>query len=573
MARTKLRKPGKKPGNVTAKAQQPTPPKQDEVDAEMASDGESDDPMEKDATELELERRIFGDEAGFREGLRSHTRAGDGLESSSDVELEDGELDKGPSKDVGEGVAGLDDADLFFLDSGPTTTDGQALVSTSYSDEEDSRLHKSQAAWEDSEDERLQVSLASDTRLRKLRVNEAEDIVDGREYSKRLRRQYERLNPLPEWAVQSTSSTSPKKKKRRKSSFHDATSSQSGSDSEEDSDNFAASQPLAKFLQNPSALTSSSTTGSRLRLRSEVLDVQRIPDLPGAQPSAINSLEFHPQYPSLLLTSGPSSLISIFHLTSIPSPTLLTSLHLRSSSSLSTASFHRPDGLSVYLSTLQKRHFHVWDLRSGGATKVSRVYGHREEQRNMARFKLSPCGRFLALLSSTGRGGSASEGSVNILDARTTQWITQAQLESPSSGGGGAGGIADFCWWRDGDGLSIALKSGEIGEFHIPSRRFLARWTGDGVTGCTTIALGGDRGPPNWGGDHYLAIGSTSGMVDIYDRKAVFKGVSQASDSANPPRPQPLRSIGQLTTPTSNLEFSPDGQELANQRNTSWQSD
>ncbi|KAI9843817.1 MAG: hypothetical protein M1837_006077 [Sclerophora amabilis] len=575
MGRKKIRKPAKQ----HAVAQQPTPPTQDELDTEMKSDVESDSPIAKDATELELEKLVFGDNAGFREGLKAHTRENLDLEIGSD---RDGSHDEAQEED-GEGLEIIDDADLFFLDSGPSATGEQALIPTFPSEGEDSTTKPvDEAAWEDSEDDRIMVSLASNPRLRKLRISETEDIVNGKEYSKRLRRQFERLNPVPDWALQEPAPSTSKRKKRRKPSGAVGRLSQEPSSSEndmevDDEDGQLSAQPLAKFLQNPSALTASaSSRHGRLILRPEVLDIQRTPDIPGTQPSAITTLEFHPQYPSLLLTSGPSSLLSLYHLSTVPSPTLLTSLHLRSSSSLSTAAFLPPGGLAIYLSTLQKRHFHIWDLPSGTATKVSRVYGHRREQRNMARFKLSPCGRWIALLSSTGRGGAASEGAINILDAGTTQWIAQAQLESPSTGAGAAG-MADFSWWRDGDGFSIALKSGEIGEYHVPSRRFLARWIGDGVTGTTTIALGGAGGPTEWGGDRYLAIGSTSGMVDIYDRRAVHKHTSESSSStpaAHSPtnaRTQPLRSLGHLTTPTSNLLFSPDGQVLV--MSSRWKSD
>jgi U3 small nucleolar RNA-associated protein 18 len=43
--------------------------------------------------------------------------------------------------------------------------------------------------WEDSDDERILVSLASNPRLRKLRLMESEDLVNGKEYTERLRRQ------------------------------------------------------------------------------------------------------------------------------------------------------------------------------------------------------------------------------------------------------------------------------------------------------------------------------------------------------------------------------------------------
>lgn len=49
---------------------------------------------------------------------------------------------------------------------------------------------KKTAAWADPDDQNIQVSLASDKRLRKLRGGPQEDQIGGRDYEARLRRQY-----------------------------------------------------------------------------------------------------------------------------------------------------------------------------------------------------------------------------------------------------------------------------------------------------------------------------------------------------------------------------------------------
>jgi U3 small nucleolar RNA-associated protein 18 len=61
------------------------------------------------------------------------------------------------------------------------------------SDDEEFRSTSNAPAWHDSDDERLLVSLASNNRLRKLRRSEDEDVINGREYARRLRQQYEFL--------------------------------------------------------------------------------------------------------------------------------------------------------------------------------------------------------------------------------------------------------------------------------------------------------------------------------------------------------------------------------------------
>lgn len=394
-------------------------------------------------------------------------------------------------------------------------------------------------AWEDSDDDRLVISLAGNPRLRKLRVSEAEDTVSGREYAKRLRRQFQRLNPVPEWA----SASEPPAKRRRRSS---ASSVSSEDDMDMDEESLSA-QPLAQLLRSSSSLINASAASKRGKLRPEVVAIQRTRDIPMVQPSSIDSLQFHPVHP-VLLSSGPASTLYLHHISadSLPTPhPLLTSVHIKHTP-LYTSAFLGPAGDKIFFSG-RRHYFHTWDLETGNIAKVTRVYGQKDEQKTMERFKLSPCGRYMGLVASSKKGG----GIVNVLDANTTQWIAAARIE-------GRNGVADFAWWRDGEGMTIAGKGGEVGEWSIQSRSFVALWHDHGAVGTSVLTLGGKTGQKELGGDRWVIIGSSSGIVNIYDRQPwVEKGVVKI-----PERPEPRRVLEQLTTPTSCLEISPDGQLL-----------
>ena len=423
------------------------------------------------------------------------------------------------------------------------------------------------AAWADSDDERIVISLASNPRLRKLRTAESEDWVNGKEYSKRLRRQFERLYPVPDWANLSTAKKVSSKDRRKLSTGSDSSGANASADDISVGSNDLAIQPLAKLLQNTNSLTqlASLTPTTRKKLRPEIIDIHRTKDVGATQPvsldsflvfpfsvfanhsrfqSAITNLSFHPIHP-LLLSSGPSSTLSLHHISPhSPNPNpLLTSLHL-SSTPLTTSLFHPPTGNKIYFSG-RRRYFHAWDLDSGKVEKVSRVIGHGEVQRSMERFKLSPCGRWIGFVGSGRKGG----GTINVLDANTCQWISEVRVE-------GKGGVADFDWWGDGDGLALVGKGGEVVEWDGRERRVIARWVDEGAVGTTVVALGGGGGgSKTLGTDRWMAIGSSSGIVNIYDRR-------KWSAESVPLRPQPVRVFDQLTTPTSHLEFSPDGQVL-----------
>lgn len=140
-------------------------------------------------------------------------------------------------------------------------------------------------AWEDSDDERVMVSLASNPRLRKLRQNEAEDVINGKEYSRRLQQQFERLYPVPEWANPSASKRPSKKANRRRRSSGSRSSAADGSSADEmEIDDDLSTQPLAMLLQNVEDLTRKDDSGKRRKLRPEVLDIQRTRDVGNAQP-------------------------------------------------------------------------------------------------------------------------------------------------------------------------------------------------------------------------------------------------------------------------------------------------
>ncbi|EKD20672.1 uncharacterized protein L3040_006392 [Drepanopeziza brunnea f. sp. 'multigermtubi'] len=510
---------------------------QEDSGSEVESDNESVEAMEKDEEEEELDRLVFGDVAGFQHML------GQGM----DVDSEGSDREVGEESSDSGGLEHVQDADLFFMDSGPAAGDFSALLLHQPGKAED------EPAWEDSEDERLTVSLAGNSRLRKLRVNEGEDIISGGEYSRRLRMHFERLNNVPDWAQ----TQRPAKRRRRSSAGSDYSNSSNGMDVDSED---LSTLPLARLLQSARSLTKTPVSSAkRAKLRPEVLDIQQTRSIPGAQSAPVTSLSFHPEYP-ILLSSGAESTLYLHHIdpTAHPTPNpLLTAIKV-GNTPLHTSAFLDPAGEKIFFSG-RRRYFHIWDLPSGTIEAVTRVYGQKDEQKTMERFKLSPCGRYMALVGSSKKGG----GVINILDAATTQWIASMRIE-------GANGVADYAWWRNGEGLTVVGKGSEVAEWSIASRSYVARWTDDGHA-PTVLTLGGANGPQALGGDRWVVIGSQSGIVNIYDRRTFVSSVSDDHNNKNtknavvaiPPRPLPKKSFDQFTTPTSTLAISPDGQILA----------
>lgn len=379
---------------------------------------------------------------------------------------------------------------------------------------------------------------------------------------------YEVLNPTPKWAT--CSSTASRHKRRRLSGESDTSDvsvlgdEANSEDGAEDDDAPTSTRPLAALLRSAEMLTSSSSTSSaksRLRLRPEVLSIQRLPDISPVQPSPITCISIHPTLPLLLSSGNPSGLLHLHHILPHPIPPLpanplVTSLHLKHTPLATTAFGPSDTAPRIYMSA-RRRYFHTWDLATGDISKISRVYGQADVQRSMERLKPSPCGRYVAVAGSSSRGAHV----VNVLDAATLQWAAQAALDAP-------GGLAEFAWWRDGEGMLLVGKGGEVAEWSIAARAVVARWQDGGGVGITTAALGGHlaslrRGAATpVGTDRWVAIGSASGFVNIYDRAAWREGAGGDATNLPPASPRPVKVLENLTTPVSCLAFSPDGQLL-----------
>lgn len=227
--------------------------------------------LPKDAEEEELERILFGDSAGFREGLDNFSLApaGAALDDGSEADEDDG-------NDYGN----VADQDLFFFDAGPTAQPAGSLALAKTEDTED---EDDKPVWDDSDDERLVVSLASVPQLRKLRDTEDDDLVNGKEYVRRLRRQYERLYPVPDWAVHATGKT----KRKRRHIDDDESDVESASDTEMNDDDLST-LPLARLLKDADIMSQTSkNSAKRRKLQAGTVEIARLKDVAGAGPVSI----------------------------------------------------------------------------------------------------------------------------------------------------------------------------------------------------------------------------------------------------------------------------------------------
>lgn len=175
--------------------------------------------------------------------------------------------------------------------------------------------------WVDPDDANIQVSLTSHTRLRKLRDAPAEDTVGGREYERRLRRQYEQINPTPEWASKARKKLHPKRRRPA-----------SGSEPEDEDE-------VEDIIPDLLASTGGISGGKKPKtLTPGIISVDRLRDANQAAPAEgdIKSLQFHPspQIP-VLLTASADRRLRLFHVRLVLSaPNLVFSFGIHTARSM-----------------------------------------------------------------------------------------------------------------------------------------------------------------------------------------------------------------------------------------------
>lgn len=464
-------------------------------------------PPPKDEEELELEKLVFGDLEGFEANLKNI----DNLYEESDEYESNSELDDESDEDDLEKVQ---DDQLFFVDEGENDGDQMDVDNEDDDDEEDEddvTSSEESDAWKDSEDEEISISLLQSDKMKKLRKKETDSTISGKAYISRLRSQFEKIYPRPQWADATFEKD-------------DDEDNEGSGDEEIQSDDEKTEQgdvkALAKILQKTHNFQNNKN--SKL-LPPTKLDITRLKDANQKHPSkaAIQSLSFHPTHP-LLLTGGYDRTIRIYHVDGKIN-NVVTTIHLRDTP-IQTAKFNQNNQINKVFAGGRRRYMYSWDLQTGAVEKISRLYGHEDTQRSFENFKVSPKGSFIGLVGNSGW--------VNIISSATSLYIQGFKIEET---------IVDFDWSENEDFIVAINSTGDIWEFSLKTKKVVKKWRDETGVGITKVRLGGKN-------DRWCAVGSDSGIVTVYDR-------------LNPTK-KPIGTLDQLVTSISTLEFSSDGQML-----------
>ena len=168
---------------------------------------------------------------------------------------------------------------------------------------------KNQPAWIDPDDASLQVSLTSNKRRLKLRDSLLDDNIGGREYERRLRRQFQRIHPTPEWASTARQKLHPSKRRRPSTS--------SASAPENDDDEPAISDLVSSTVGILDAPKKKSV------IPQGHLKIERLRDANQSSPpdGHIKAIQFHPSpHVPVLLIANSDRRLSLFNVRpSLPS--------------------------------------------------------------------------------------------------------------------------------------------------------------------------------------------------------------------------------------------------------------
>ncbi|KAI9354558.1 WD40-repeat-containing domain protein [Zopfochytrium polystomum] len=348
--------------------------------------------------------------------------------------------------------------------------------------------------WTDDSIDDIDVDIATGAaRLRKLRAYPSEKKVAGSEYELRLRRQFEKLHPTPAWAHLS-----------------------------EDTDSASVVGRETSLLLRSTRAMIDKSLGSGRRLLSSSILMHRAKDANFTAPSTalLESCKFHPSVP-VMLTAGGDRTLRLFGIDGRRNEKI-QSVFFRDLPIFS-ADF-TIDGRQVVVAG-RRKFFFVYDIQAGAVNKIPGIRGR--DEKSFEKFKMSPCGRFIAFL---GR-----DGYIVLVSRDSMQWIANLKMN---------GSIRAMDFTKDGRFLYSIGSDGEVYQWDLGARSCVHRFVDEGAIHSTTIAVSPDSS--------FIATGSNSGIVNVY-------ASSTALYSSNP---SPAKCLDSLTTSIAHLAFHPSSQAL-----------
>jgi len=233
--------------------------------------------------------------------------------------------------------------------------------------------------------------------------------------------------------------------------------------------------------------------------------------------AVIRGAEFHPTS-TVGLVAGNNGTVTLFQVDGKENPKIQT-INFQNFP-IRTARFSKL-GTEFIVGSQAHPHYFVYDMMIGKSIKVP--WRSRSGEHTSGKFEVSPDGRFLAF-----RG---SHGNIHIVSAKTKELLKTLKMNDECQ---------DLVF--SGSELWTTGAGGEVYMWDLRTFTALNKFTDDGSLSTTGIALS----------PHYLATGSSSGVVNIYSLPSLR--------SSSKPKPEKI--LLNLTTVVEVMKFNPSGEAL-----------
>ena len=346
----------------------------------------------------------------------------------------------------------------------------------------------------------MQANIASKPLLRKLREEEGEALLQAPEYTARLKKMRSGIVKAPKWAQSAKLAGS------------------------EDADaGFESYQPGSLDRAMMTNSTSSSTERSEM-LMPDTLNISKTQQIkvPGATSNCLESIQFHPKNPSVLLTSGLDKTLHLFSLDSAAHDCLYSA---RFADMPIASSCFSAAGDEVF-AVGRRPFFYTIDVAKEQVNRITGVKGRAERQ--WTKICASPCGKFVFL--------AGEEGCIVVLSAKTKQWIANLKMNEP---------VQALTVSADAKFLFSSGQGSVVYIWDLTTFKCIRRFTDNGGTAATALGASADSS--------LLSVGSYSGVVNVYDLQSVLKDGNFT----------PMKCYENLLTPISGTAFHPSSQLLS----------
>uniref|UniRef100_A0A7S3D7T5 U3 small nucleolar RNA-associated protein 18 homolog n=1 Tax=Palpitomonas bilix TaxID=652834 RepID=A0A7S3D7T5_9EUKA len=383
---------------------------------------------------------------------------------------------------------------------------------------------KKTRAWVDEDDESMEVNVTEVARLRKLRDDDNEITLSGREYTDRLRRQFLRLHPTPEWAEL----PSVRRERRRQEKLEKGGVDEEYVDSDEsDGEDMDAAEHA--LISNPDVFLMEKRQKQQAhnpRLPSDEIQLKRMKDANADQRSeaTVLALAFHPDVP-LMLTAGLDKSLRLFSVDGARNP-LVQSVFFEDMPIYNAE--YSANGREIILAG-RRKYFYSYDLYQGKVDKIPYIMGRSEK--SLESFAVSHGSGQEEMIAFMGK-----DGNTILVSQHTKQWVNTLKMN---------GTVRSASFSADGKTLTTFGDEGEVYIWDLRTMKCSHRFEDEGCVKGTSVALS------NTG--KYIAAGSDSGVVNIYNHDSVYQKRA----------PSPMKSVLNLTTDVHRMRFNHDDQLLA----------